>query len=135
MGILAASIFPVTKVLAQYEKEKQLRLSLIEIRSAIDRYKAASDNNLVPEMYRTDTGYPPNLDVLLGVQSLKDGHVMRFLRRIPDDPFYNFSDKNHSWGIRSYSTGPESPEYKGDVYDVYSKSTMIGSNGLAYNKW
>lgn len=135
MGLLAASIFPVTKLVAQYEKEKQLKLSLLEIRTAIDRYKAASDSNLIPEMYRTDSGYPPNLYILLGVRSERDNQVHRFLRKIPEDPFYKSSGQEHAWTLRSYSTEKDSPAYKGDVYDVYSKSNIVGSNGLKYSQW
>jgi len=135
MGVLAASIFPITKLLSRYEKEKQLKLSLLEIRVAIDRYKAASDSGVIPERYRTESGYPPNLDVLLGVRSERDGKIYRFLRRIPDDPFFKPKNNESTWGIRSYSTEKDSPAYKGDVYDVYSKSDSQGSNGLKYRQW
>ncbi len=135
MGLLAASIFPVTKLLARYEKEKQLKQSLSEIRIAIDQYKAASDNLLIPASYRTESGYPPNLNILLGIHSDRDGKVIRFLRRIPEDPFYKSNDYSEMWGIRSYSSELEHPEYKGDVYDIFSKSNMVGSNGLKYSQW
>lgn len=135
IGMLAASIFPITKLLAQYEKEKQLKLSLIEIRDAIDRYKAASDNNLIPNAYKTESGYPPNLHILLGVESARDGKVMRFLRRIPEDPFYKSQKNSPPWGLRSYSTDNNFPEYKEDVYDVFSMSQLVGSNGLKYSQW
>lgn len=135
MGMLAASIFPITKLIANYEKEKQLKLSLMEIRGAIDRYKAASDNNLIPDTYKTESGYPPNLHILLGVESTNNGKVIRFLRRIPEDPFYKSNEDVYSWGLRSYATDNKSPEYKEDVYDVYSRSNLVGSNGLKYSQW
>jgi len=86
------------------------------------------------------TGYPPTLAVLVeGVEDVKNPrHVkMYFLRRVPRDPFaINPGTENaDTWAKRAYSSEAASPSEGEDVYDVMSKSTTIGLNGVAYNKW
>jgi general secretion pathway protein G len=52
------------------------------------------------------------------------------------DPFAeNAVDAEASWGKRSYDSPPDAPHQGADVYDVYSLSTRIGLNGIAYRDW
>ena len=57
---------------------------------------------------------------------------VRFLRRIPVDPFTNTAD----WGMRSISDDPTSTGWGGgNVYDVYSLASGTGSNEIPYREW
>ena len=90
------------------------------------------------------TGYPPNLDVLVeGVIDEKDPNKrkIRFLRRIPLDPMQPVNQVNNTngvisnWGLRSYASEANDPREGDDVYDVYSTSKQVGINGLPYANW
>lgn len=69
------------------------------------------------DQHRADQGkYPPSLDGLVAAG---------YLRTLPKDPFTNSSD---SW---QEITEPS----EGGVFDVYSGSDLVGTNGTAYNQW
>jgi general secretion pathway protein G len=58
------------------------------------------------------------------------------LRRIARDPFASASvDPASSWAKRSYASPADAPAEGEDVYDVYSKSTEAGLNGIRYQQW
>ncbi|WP_151807337.1 type II secretion system protein [Acinetobacter bereziniae] len=136
IGLLSSAIFPIGNLFVRYQKEKELKFALHEVRSAIDQYKYASDQGLIDKSFKTDSGYPPNLEVLLGVASSnRDAHKLRFLRRIPKDPFKPINTKGNEWGLRSFSSEVNSPSYENDVYDIYSKSELFGSNNIKYKDW
>jgi len=55
-----------------------------------------------------------------------------YLREIPSDPI----TKSQDWGFRCYEEPPDSTDGCGkDIYDVYSRSTATGRNGIPYNQW
>ena len=86
------------------DKERDLRYALREIRSAIDRYKDASDQQKIQVKVGTD-GYPEDLDVLVeGVTLVGNatGAKIKFLRRIPIDPMTGKAE----WGKRSSQDDP-----------------------------
>ena len=123
----------------QRSREQDLRLSLREIRKAIDAYKVAVEQGRV-ESKADESGYPPTLDLLVqGVPDQRDPNKanIHFLRRIPRDPF--FTDPTvpaqGTWRLRSYESDPDSPAEGKDVYDVYSGSRGVGLNGVPYAKW
>ena len=102
VGILASAALPLARVTMQRNREIELRRSLREIRTAIDKYKDAADQNLIsPNDIDNDAeGYPPTLETLVdGVTPANDttGRKLRFLRRIPYDPMTRSTD----WGLRS----------------------------------
>lgn len=137
IGILASAIVPVAKMSAQKQREEELRRALREIRMAIDAYKRASDDGVVQRM-ADESGYPPSLSILVdGVRNIKDpkGRKVFFLRRIPDDPFGVGMYDSRKWGLRSYESDAAAPKEGRDVYDVYSLSAAVGSNGRPYREW
>jgi len=62
---------------------------------------------------------------------------MVFLRQVPRDPF--FEDQSvppeQQWNLRAYGAMPGDYSGGADVYDVASKSTATGLNGIAYKDW
>ena len=72
ISILATGILPMAKMIAQREKEKELRTSLRNMREAIDTYKKLFDEGRIRKI-SGQSGYPPNLAVLVkGVEDEKD---------------------------------------------------------------
>lgn len=131
--VLATVALPIQRVALVRNRESRLRYDLREIRDAVDRYKDASDKNLIKVAAGTE-GYPPDLQTLVkGVQlsTAADRHV-RFLREIPVDPMTGTAD----WGLRSAQDDPDSNSWGGqDVFDVYTKSSGMGLDGTKYSDW
>ena len=64
LAILSSAAVPLARVTVQRQRESELRRSLREMRTAIDRYKDDADKNLI----RTEVGsenYPPDLQTLV----------------------------------------------------------------------
>ena len=132
VALLASIALPLAEVTVQRNKEKDLRVALREIRTAIDAYKRAADEGAV-ERKSDETGYPPSLAALTeGVQDKRktDGSKIYFLRRVPADPV-----SGQEWGLRSYASSPSDPAPGKDVFDVYSRSADRALNGTAYREW
>jgi general secretion pathway protein G len=143
VGVLASVALPMAELAVQRNKEQELRTALREIRGAIDAYVQAKEDGRIQgeKGNQVLSGYPPSLQVLVdGVADAQnpDGKSkIYFLRRIPRDPFVtdpSVTDED-TWGKRSYASGADNPEPGEDVFDVYSTSTDIGLNGIAYRKW
>ncbi|KFB69751.1 MAG: Pullulanase secretion protein PulG [Candidatus Accumulibacter vicinus] len=139
VAVLASVVVPVAQTSLQRSKEQDLRLALRELRNAIDRYKQASDEGRVPKSI-AETGYPKNLAVLVeGEDDQRDPKHRKiyFLRRIPRDPMHPDAQVSaaDTWAKRAYASEPDNPQEGDDVYDVYSKSTGIGLNGVPYRQW
>lgn len=144
LALLAAVATPYLEKNIQRKKELELRQNLRQIRNAIDEYKEASDLGKIKKTIG-ETGYPRRLqDLVIGVENITDPQKKKlyFLRRIPADPMHPKSfqaDKainpEDTWAKRSYESDAETPREGSDVYDVYSQSTEIGMNGIAYGQW
>jgi general secretion pathway protein G len=131
--VLATMALPVAKTKIKRDKEIELRRALREIRTAIDRYKDAADQGLIAVDVDTE-GYPPKLETLVdGVELAgKPDRRVRFLRRIPRDPFTNSTE----WGKRGVQDDPKSRSWNGEnVFDVYSLSSGIALDGTRYADW
>ena len=135
--ILASAVLPLAQVTSQRQREAELRRSLREMRTALDKFKDGVDTGQIPttELKPGSEGYPPDLETLVeGVAAANDasGRKLRYLRRIPIDPVTNGTD----WGLRSYQDKPDSTSWGGqNVFDVYSKSNGTALDGTKYRDW
>lgn len=139
VALLASVALPLSELSVQRGKEQELNRSLREIRDAIDAYKRHVDEGRI-ERSADASGYPPNLLVLVeGATDVKSPTraKIRFLRRVPRDPFSTDPETppEETWGLRSYASPPEAPRPGKDVFDVYSRNTGSGLNGIPYKDW
>jgi general secretion pathway protein G len=135
MALLTTMSVPLARYKVRREKERALRHALVEIRSAVDRYKDMADTGKLGEMQNMEAeGYPESLEVLVeGVKMQGEtDKKIRFLRRIPEDPF----TRSREWGLRSSQDDPDSTSWGGqNVFDVYTKTTEKASDGTPYSEW
>lgn len=131
---LSAMALPMARYKVRREKERDLRYSLREIRTAIDKYKDMSEQNLLGQPKLGSENYPETLELLVegvkvpGPQDKK----IRFLRRLPRDPFTGGTD----WGKRSVQDDPKSQSWGGqNVFDVFSKTMEKAPDGTLYSEW
>jgi general secretion pathway protein G len=140
VGLLATAVLPSAQLLYQRQRESELRDALRTLRSAIDEYKRAADAGRIKKE-ADQSGYPPDLQTLVdGVEdasSPKEGAKIYFLRRVPRDPFWPEATASaaETWGLRAYASSPDDPQPGDDVFDVYSRSSRMGLNGIAYHDW
>jgi general secretion pathway protein G len=134
MALLTTMAVPLARYKVRQQKERELRMALREIRTAIDKYKDLSDAGKIPPGKIGTEGYPENLEQLVEGVKLA-GSVdkkIRFLRRLPRDPFTGKPE----WGIRSMQDDPKSQSWGGqNVFDVYSKTLEKARDGTPYAEW
>jgi general secretion pathway protein G len=134
MIVLTSMAVPLARSKVRAQRERDLRRALDEIRHAIDKYKDYADAGQLGPIKQGTNGYPESLDQLVeGVKLAgpKDQKI-RFLRRVPVDPFTG----NKDWGLRSDQDDPDSTSWGGqDVFDVYSKTYEKAADGTAYSQW
>jgi general secretion pathway protein G len=132
--ILSSSALPIARYAIVHKREELLSYELRQMRDAIDRYKDLADSNKIRVEVGTE-GYPPDLETLVnGVKlgTAGDDKKIRFLRRIPVDPMTGQAE----WGLRAVQDDPDSTSWGGkNVFDVYSKSQAVGSDGRRYSEW
>ncbi len=135
--ILASAVMPLAKVTATRQREAELRRSLREMRTAIDKYKDAADLGQIGqlEIKAGSEGYPADLQTLVdGVAAADDatGRKLKFLRRVPVDPM---THKNE-WGLRAYQDAPDATRWGGqNVFDVYTTFDGTALDGTKYRDW
>ena len=139
IGLLTTAALPLAQLVAQREKEAQLRAALRDIRTAIDAYRTAAQGGHIKQELGA-TGYPPDLKSLYaGVEDQASDQKVNlyFLRRIPRDPFFPDGSvpAEETWGLRSYQSPPDDPQPGDDVYDVYSLARGTGLSGVPYHDW
>jgi general secretion pathway protein G len=134
--VLASTVMPLAQVTMQRQREAELHRALREMRTALDKFKDAVDQGLIPstELEPANEGYPPDLETLVdGVSVANDasGRKLKFLRRVPVDPM-----TKDEWGLRSYQDDPDSKSWGGqNVFDVYTKSEGTALDGTKYQDW
>lgn len=132
MTLLTLAALPLARITVTREKERELRRDLWEMRDAIDRYKDASDRQMLGQQKVDTMGYPPDLETLVKGVEGQGGKKYKFLRSIPADPFTHSKE----WGLRSMQDDPDSDSWGGqNVFDVYSKSENTGLDGTKYKEW
>jgi general secretion pathway protein G len=135
--ILASTVMPMMQVTSQRQRESELRASLRQVRTAIDKFKDAVDNGRIAqtELSPGSEGYPPDLQTLVDgvpIQNDQSGAKLKFLRKIPVDPMTNSTE----WGMRAYQDKPDATTWgRGNVFDVYSKSGGTALDGSKYKDW
>jgi general secretion pathway protein G len=139
VGLLASAAMPLAQLVAQREKEGELRSVPRQIRGALDAYKLAAETGHIQRELGS-SGYPPDLKSLYeGVEDAASEKKVKlyFLRRIPRDPFFPDGSvpAEGTWGLRSYQSPPDDPQPGDDVFDVYSLAPGKGLNGVAYHDW
>jgi general secretion pathway protein G len=136
VAILASAVLPLSRVTRQRQRELELRRTLREMRSAIDRYKDAVDRGLIggTDVKLGSEGYPESLEKLVeGVNQVgRPGFKLKFMRRIPTDPFSGQPE----WGMRCYQDDADSSSWCGDnVYDVYTLAEGQALDGTKLKDW
>ena len=137
MSVLTAMSLPLVRSQLRRNRERELRLALVEMRRAIDKYKDAADKNQIAPTALTpeSMGYPLKLeDLVNGVKGVGTNAdvKLKFLRRIPKDPMTNSFD----WGKRSMQDDPTGQGWGGqNVFDIFTKSGDTGLDGIKYADW
>ena len=132
--ILASAVVPLARNGFKRQQELELRRSLREMRMAIDDYKKQAEQQKIKAPPAEANFYPESLELLVeGVPATGSlSRKVRFLRRLPVDPFTGKAE----WGLRSTSDDANSTSWGGGhVYDIYSLSQGTGMNGIPYREW
>ena len=137
LAVLATAIVPIYRWDQKRRNERWLKADLEIMRSAIDAYKKLCDENRIRQSDVEQRCYPRDLEELLeGVEvtstEASEANTVRFLRRIPKDPFTGEAE----WGMRSYQDDWDSTSWGGEnVYDVYSLYPGTALDGTSYSEW
>lgn len=140
MAILAAAALPYAEMTIVRGKELELRRSLREIRTAIDRFHEDWVSGKVSHLTdaASEDGYPKTLKALEdGIERAQaKGSKVKYLRRIPEDPFATGSNPASQWALRAYQDDRDALSWGGkDVYDVHSNSSRTAIDGSRYRDW
>ena len=136
--LLAGIAIPVGHTTVKRKKELELRQSLREIRTAIDRFQA--DMERLPGARQllldgtNEEGYPEELEWLVEGIDIGDaaGTRIKYLRRLPRDPMTGKSE----WGTRSSRDDPDATFSDGiNIFDVHSMSDKVALDGTRYRTW
>jgi general secretion pathway protein G len=134
MLLLTTMAVPLARAKVRRDRERDLRYALDTLRKAIDKYNDYATAGLIPPGKVDSEKYPETLTQL--VEGVKlNGQVdkkVRFLRRIPVDPFTKTTD----WGMRSTQDDPTSNSWGGqNVFDVFTKTMEKAPDGTNYSDW
>ena len=135
LAVLSTLALPLASLKIRTERQRDLRYALTTMRTAIDKYKDNCDAGFFGPPKIGSNCYPESLDVLVaGMKLAQDpnGTKLKFLRRIPRDPFTN----KFEWGMRSTEDDPKSKSWGGQaVFEVFTKSEEKAPDGTPYSEW
>lgn len=139
MAVLALVAVPAAQRVQQRQQEHELRLALTQIREGLDAYKRAAEQGHMT-LQIGESGYPHKLeDLVEGVPDERSpSHQMLFfLRALPRDPLNGDASLSAAatWQLRSYESPADDPQPGDDVFDVHSRATGVGLNGVPYAQW
>ena len=141
LSIVAAAALPYAELTVKRNRELELRQSLRDIRGAIDRFNQDWRDGRISKLNdaASEDGFPKTLEVLVeGVESAQaKGGKIKYLRRIPRDPFAKTDDAAaEQWDLRGYQDDADTRMWSGkDVFDVRSKSERKAIDGTLYSTW
>jgi general secretion pathway protein G len=137
LAVLATAVIPLARWDDKRRREGRLRVTLEQIRHAIDEYHRYVEEGLIMQTDVEQMGYPLTLEELVDGVEVNDPEAtevmsIRFLQRMPVDPF----TEDVEWGLRSYQDDWDSDNWGGEnVYDVYSLSPLKALDGTYYAEW
>ena len=135
--VLASAVIPLARWDDKRRREARLRVTLRQVRDAIDQYHKYVEEGLIQQSDVDQKGYPLSIDELVdGVDvsdpQSPDAKTVRFLQRMPVDPMTGETD----WGWRSYQDDWDSSSWGGEnIYDIYSLSPVRALDGTYYSEW
>ena len=135
LAVLSMLALPLASMKIRTERQRDLRYALTQMRTAIDKYKDNCDQGFFGPPKIGSNCYPESLEILVeGMKLAQDpnGTKLKFLRRIPRDPFTN----KFEWGMRSTEDDPKSKSWGGQaVFEVFTKSEEKAPDGTPYAEW
>jgi general secretion pathway protein G len=135
MAVISVLMLPVAKLKIRMDRERDLRIALSDLRTAIDKYKDNCDAGYFGPPKMDSNCYPESLEILLEGKTLAqdpNGVKLKFLRSIPKDPFTG----KFEWGMRSTQDDPTSSSWGGQsVFEVFTKSEEKAADGTPYKEW
>ena len=137
LAVLATAVIPLARWDEKRRREARLRVTLEQIRHAIDEYHRYVEEGLIVQTDIEQMGYPLTLEDLVDGVEVNDPQAIevmsiRFLQRMPVDPF----TEDTEWGLRSYQDDWDSDNWGGEnVYDIYSLSPLKALDGTYYTEW
>ena len=135
LAVLSMLALPLASLKIRTERQRDLRYALTQMRAAIDKYKDNCDQGFFGPPKIGSNCYPESLEILVeGMKLAQDpnGTKLKFLRRIPRDPFTN----KFEWGMRSTEDDPKSKSWGGQaVFEVFTKSEEKAPDGTPYAEW
>lgn len=135
MLALSSLALPLARIKIRLQREADLLDDLREMHTAIDKYKDNCDQGYFGPPKLGSDCYPETLEVLVEGKAIANdpnGTKLKFLRRIPKDPFTN----SYEWGLRSTQDDPKTKSWGGQcVFDVYTKTDDKAPDGTPYAEW
>lgn len=141
MSTLAVLALPYAEVAITRNREFELKRSLREVRTAIDRFHEDWRAGRIPSSGEaaSEDGYPVSLEVLVEGVDTADvaGSRRRYLRRVPVNPFADASlQVEEQWLLIGYQDDWETLSWGGqDVFDVRADVDRKALDGSFYRDW